>query len=509
MEKLVLSPVREIALQMHTDFVPSAVDCKLNKTRRMATTKKSTHSPAKSIGTGVSPQPQTTVTTAVPRYEQTYDALVHSLRYLFFNCKRGIFVKIAGNRVAIFAMFSNETYVNVWHHCYPTFHHAAAGSSASALKQWFRNGHILLPPTAPDEYDDKWRLVLDMLIELCENRTVPDIDFVLNVFDHPQLRRDHLEPGYQYMLPKMQTAAGDHDGKKTAVVQEAHQSHIPVMSACSNTTSNQFMDICMPLSDDWRTVQQHGDRREAAPTWKTKIATCFFRGSSCGLGTRVSSNQRMYAAYLSLLWSKDDARNGNNALDKTLFLDAAIDKWDLSLVRQPTKDGSLSLSQTAVGRDTDPLQLACARNESNSSSADIKSAPPAGAAAWPWATYKYVLYVPGQSAIPGTGSHDVCYSHMMTLGAVIFKVAQQTSSTSNDGGDACSHWFSQHLEPMVDHIPVRSDLSDLATQIEWAKRNDAECERIAQRCALLYQKKVGKNAIFDHWQRVLRENSVV
>ncbi|MGH2611461.1 MAG: glycosyl transferase family 90, partial [Rhabdochlamydiaceae bacterium] len=38
----------------------------------------------------------------------------------------------------------------------------------------------------------------------------------------------------------------------------------------------------------------------------------------------------------------------------------------------------------------------------------------------------------------------------------------------------------KELKPYVNFIPVAEDLSDIITQIEWAKNHDAECQKIAE-----------------------------
>ena len=40
-------------------------------------------------------------------------------------------------------------------------------------------------------------------------------------------------------------------------------------------------------------------------------------------------------------------------------------------------------------------------------------------------------------------------------------------------------YFHQYLEPYIHYIPVKNDLSDLLTQIEWMKENEEKCLQIA------------------------------
>ena len=53
---------------------------------------------------------------------------------------------------------------------------------------------------------------------------------------------------------------------------------------------------------------------------------------------------------------------------------------------------------------------------------------------------------------------------MMRLGSVILKVAPRQV--------ADRMWYFDLLEPYVDHVPVKADLSDLEDQIRWCRNND-------------------------------------
>ena len=53
---------------------------------------------------------------------------------------------------------------------------------------------------------------------------------------------------------------------------------------------------------------------------------------------------------------------------------------------------------------------------------------------------------------------------MMRLGSVILKVAPRQV--------ADRMWYFDLLEPYVDHVPVKADLSDLEDQIRWCRKND-------------------------------------
>jgi hypothetical protein len=81
--------------------------------------------------------------------------------------------------------------------------------------------------------------------------------------------------------------------------------------------------------------------------------------------------------------------------------------------------------------------------------------------------FKYAVYVQGHCAASR-------YLSLMLHGFVILKV----DTRGEDVADKT--WYFKDLVPMKDHVPVKSDLSDLFEKIEWLKANDAAAERIAK-----------------------------
>ena len=56
-------------------------------------------------------------------------------------------------------------------------------------------------------------------------------------------------------------------------------------------------------------------------------------------------------------------------------------------------------------------------------------------------------------------------------------------------------WYFPLLRPFVDHVPVKSDLSDLRQKIEWCRSHDAECEKIASNAKKLYARFIGREGV--------------
>jgi len=63
-------------------------------------------------------------------------------------------------------------------------------------------------------------------------------------------------------------------------------------------------------------------------------------------------------------------------------------------------------------------------------------------------------------------------------------------------------WFSHLLVPNVHYIPVSRNLDNLISQIEWCKKHDKECKKIAKNGIDFYNKYLTKEAMFDYMQNL-------
>jgi Glycosyl transferase family 90 len=103
--------------------------------------------------------------------------------------------------------------------------------------------------------------------------------------------------------------------------------------------------------------------------------------------------------------------------------------------------------------------------------------------------YKYLVYVDGHCA--------ACrYDFMMRLGSVILKVEPRQV--------ADRMWYFPLLQPYIDHVPVKADLSDLEEKIRWCRNNDDKCREIADNAKKFYDKYVARAPLLDYLQMVFR-----
>lgn len=68
-------------------------------------------------------------------------------------------------------------------------------------------------------------------------------------------------------------------------------------------------------------------------------------------------------------------------------------------------------------------------------------------------------------------------------------------------------WFFKALKPYEHFIPLQGDLSDLLTQIEWAKTHDEECKKISENARQLAADVLTEEAVYLYLYRLLEAYS--
>ncbi len=104
--------------------------------------------------------------------------------------------------------------------------------------------------------------------------------------------------------------------------------------------------------------------------------------------------------------------------------------------------------------------------------------------------FRYLMDVDGHSA--NTPRVALC----LYSGSVLFK------QTSNN-----TLWFFTKLKPYVHFIPVAEDLSDIFTQIEWAKNHDEECKKIALNAFQVAEETLRSENVYLYLYRLLEAYS--
>jgi hypothetical protein len=401
---------------------------------------------------------------------------LNTFRYMFNKFKKGIFIKIQNNKLAVFLPFSKNNFVNDWHDKI-----AVEGKDMmSFLKKisesenrpfnpkrinrftnsWYANNCLLRNEYPVRESDTNIGVLKNMFEELCDNRKVPNMEFFLNKRDFPLLKCDGSEP-YDHIF----------DGP-VPLQSHKYDSYAPIFSM---SKTDRFADILIPTCDDWVRVQQKEGKYFPRAnnsfeedffsiSWKEKKPIAVFRGSSTGSGVtdkytdkhtdKYTFNPRIKIARMSAESPRDS--------DGSFLLDAGITQWNL----RPRKICGEKFIKTI---DVRALKIDTVRRLSSMEQA----------------RYKYIVYIQGHAAA-------FRLSLQLGMGSVILMVDSEYSL-----------WFSQMLQPYVHFVPVQSDLTDLLDRIRWCKNHDVECEQIAKNAREFYLKHLCKESIFDFLQTKL------
>lgn len=440
----------------------------------------------------------------------------NTLKYLFYHMKCGIFVMIRDGKLRIFAPFVNSDYRNCWGNAlklegdgsHDTYYSQKAGLYREEEVEpdqgkWWANGNIICNELSKPEdrgtsqfWGDHFLAALrDMLGEACRERSLPDCEFFLNKRDYPQLKVNiprggvPVEP-YGFIFDK-----DDREPDQDVDLFEGHkfESYAPIVSFYA-AKPDRFSDIPWPSSEDWEAscglvfpqsfihskdkdgnIQFNGKPRDLFTEanfrkfergWdEGRVATAFFRGTATGGGTTIHNNQRLMVTYLGHIWKDDPEKGGEEP-----FVNAQIVGWNMR--DKKTADG--------------PMTFLRPKNF------DFDAGKHHFTPIYEQSMYKYLIYVDGHCA--------ACrYGFMMRLGSVILKVApRQVADTM---------WYFPLLEPYVDHVPVKADLSDLEEKIRWCRENDDKCRQIGENAKVFWDKYLSQNPALDYVEMICKQIS--
>lgn len=394
-------------------------------------------------------------------------AVANTFKYIFYKFKKGIFIRIADNKVQTFLPFKNVHYKNEFGHVlvvdpkYGSINdflnyvskllgYRPNRQNIKPVNEWIANNSLI----RYDEQDldpaissNNKTTFIDMFRTLCKEREVPDIEFFINKRDYPQMKVDDTEP-YNHIW----------DSKHKPLVSHKYPKYAPILSG-SSTKMN--ADIPFPTYEDWARViyQRSGlvfpnscrEYPDVTPVpWNAKMAKAVFRGATTGSGTTPQTNQRLRAFEI-----------GEKHKD---LMDIGITKWNL----RPRKLEGSKYLQT-IERKSYPI----------ATKLDLQQQ----------CQYKYILNLEG---------HVAAYrlSYELSSGSVVLLA-----------GSEWEMWYYPFLKAYEHYIPVKMDLSDLVSQIEWCKANDGKCQEIANNARAFYNKYLGFKGILDFLQKELWEIS--
>lgn len=458
---------------------------------------------------------------------------INTLKYLFEHMRCGIFVKIKAGQLVMFVPFANDSYTNTW--ASEMEFDSADGTMETYYQEkikggfrkenilpnvaeWWANGNMIDNEKVRAGTDKRFGQVWgdfflcqlkEMLQAVCQERIVADCEFFINKRDYPHLKTHLRKARTPTDEPRPQDSSAsvtavepygfifgkdDRDADQDVPLgRHAYSSYAPIASLY---VSSRFADIPWPTTEDWEaatgrvyphTFMHRFDaetdelvveneprdlfteanfQKFSQMPWDDKTPTAFFRGTATGGGTTIETNQRLRLAHLSYLWSQDGFYNGRENEDFSApYLDAKLTGWNM-------RDKKIASEPMTFIKKKD---FAFKVGKSNF------------VPIYEQARFKYLVYVEGHCA--------ACrYSFLMRLGSVILKVDSQCV--------ADQMWYFPLLRRFVDHVPVKSDLSDLDEQIKWCRDHDSECRQIAANARRLYNTYCSKEGILDYLQLV-------
>jgi hypothetical protein len=404
-----------------------------------------------------------------------YTSILNSFTYMFYKFKKGIFVVIRDNKLALFLPFSNINYQNNWYKkTYFSLEEKKlleSGEDYGKIKRkldegiiefrkkhpeyqkinfnrkvWYANNCFFRNEFPMYEGDLSSNINKSMIEHMLKDRVIPDVEFFINNRDFPILKKDLTEP-YNHIF-----------GSDNVKIEKEFRfkKMAPIFSKC---ITNDFADILLPTQDDWMMASNKFFTDECRDSysketwdkinldWGKKKNICIFRGSATGCGITIETNMRLKACDISV--------------DNSNILDAGITDWN---ARMKKYDGGI-----IDIIDPSKLRFKLANKIDN-----IEKS-----------FYKYILNIDGHVSAYRLTSE-------LSMNSVVLLVKSPYKI-----------WYSDLLEEYVHYVPVKADLEDLITQIKWCIKNDDKCKKIAAAAKMFFEKYLTKAGIFDYYSKQL------
>jgi hypothetical protein len=404
----------------------------------------------------------------------------NTFKYMFHKFKKGIFARIQNGQVVSFVPFSKAMYINEWSDLIKVDPKYGGNDDFERMENffkahnnlvncvtgkkfqfdvkkvnldpsfWFANNCILRYENPINECDTNCMVLKSMFEELCADRLIPDVSFFINRRDFPILTKNGTEP-YNHIY-----------GYNVPLKSYKFKKYAPVLSMCS---SDNFADISIPTHEDWVRVKSVEDGQVFPPknlnyshtfnrAWNSKIPKAVFRGSNTGYGCTFKDNVRLNLARLQ-------------ASNKKL-LDVGITNWNLR-IRKIKGSPYLQIPQV---EGLELVSKLTAEEQSN---------------------YKYLINVDGHVSA-------FRLSQQLGMNCCVLMVESELGGNNN-----WKMWFSDNLRPYEHFIPVKADLSDLTSQIQWCVRNDDKCETISKNARSFYDRYLTKKGVLDHLAQLMHQ----
>jgi hypothetical protein len=393
---------------------------------------------------------------------------------MFNKFKKGIFVIIRDNKLALFLPFSNANYKNNW--IKQTYfskeeQELLLNNDYNKIKHILNKNIIDFQKKYPDQFNGKKRKIdfnreswyannctfrnqfpkyegelnnniyKNMLDTLLKEKIVPDVEFFINDRDFPILKKDMTEP-YDHLF--------DSDNIKIENIYQ-FKKMAPIFS---KSITDDYCDMLIPTNDDWTMASNKfysagcsnayykNEVKKWNYIWNTKKPICIFRGSATGCGIDLLTNMRLKVSDLSI--------------DNSDILDAGIIDWN----ERPKKYKGKPIQII----DKNQFRFKVVNKITN----------------YEKSNYKFILNIDGYVSAFRLSSE-------LSMNSCILLVYSKYKL-----------WYSHLLKPFIHYVPIKEDLSDLISQIKWCINNDKKCEIIAKNARLFYEKYLTKDGILNY-----------
>jgi hypothetical protein len=399
--------------------------------------------------------------TQFAKAEDYIDSVNDTFKYIFHKFKKGVFVHIKDNSIFKFVPFCKANFIN---ECADRMHVEEGSTFKNLFDQveehtenkldikyniiygWWHNNGLFRYEVPKIEVDPGLEYIYKFLQSLCDTKRVKDCIFFINKRDFPIKTDAHVEP-YECIW-----------GENQPLISHVYPEYCPIFSM---TTRRHYSDIPMPTWDDCKRITLPQATSETL--WEAKLPIAVFRGTSTGLGTTYRNNARLGALKLFK--------------ENPTLLDVGITRWNT----RPRKIMSGGNNQRARGSNPSGYYKTISKKIIDMYPIkDFKSYEQQ-------AEYKYILNLPGHTT-------SFRLSTLLGLNSVILHVSHRYHM-----------WYEPLMKPYIHYVPVRTDLKDLITQIQWCIANDAACKKIVENAKVFYNKYLSKSGMTEYMISKLNE----
>ena len=360
---------------------------------------------------------------------------INTIGYIFFEVRAGVFVSIRNNRLEAFIPFANANYKNKWSSNlklgprnvsvreFNNQRRSDLGYTKPMLpvNKWWANQHFV--NTEPRE--DVWGVhSLDEYKDMIETTLLKrEVGNCMFILN----KRDH--PLMLKSLNNPYSFISDQP------ISHPKSSYIPILSPYTN---DNYLDITIPVAQDWQLASKPETYYQIVHDvdWDYKWNIAFFRGAATGR-VDIKHNQRLMISKM-----------------KSKLLDAGVTSWN-----------------TINKVDHDKVIRYIIPKEMNKKGIYLKPRVNMEEQL----KYKYLINIDGHTRTNRT-------SWILKSSSLMLLVEPMMGS-----GHAAMDktWIDNIIKPYEHYIPIKSDLSDLESQIKWCIDNDSKCKCMVKKANLL------------------------